>query len=134
MILDAGYLRFSDIAQHFLFNEQEYRRLPSALGESISSNVDDLTLHELYAWPFMNALKAGSGAVMCSYQRANNSYSCQNSKLLNGILKTELGFEGFVVSDWGGQQTGIASANAGLDIVMPDNGWWGKNLSQAVGN
>jgi len=124
----------SNFVQHFLFNEQEYRRLPSALGESLSSNVDDLTLHELYAWPFMNALKAGSAAVMCSYQRANNSYACQNSKLLNGILKTELGFEGFVVSDWGGQQSGTASANAGLDIVMPDNGWWGKNLSQAVGN
>ncbi|TVY84071.1 putative beta-glucosidase M [Lachnellula suecica] len=46
----------------------------------------------------------------------------------------ELGFEGFVVSDWGGQQTGIASANAGLDITMPTNGWWGKNLSDAVGN
>lgn len=100
----------------------------------MSSNVGDLTLHELYAWPFMNALRAGTGAIMCSYQRANNSYSCQNSHLLNGILKTELGFEGFVVSDWQAQQTGIASANAGLDIVMPDKGWWGKNLTEAVKN
>lgn len=115
-------------------NEQEYRRLPNQLGESMSSNVDDLTLHELYAWPFMNALKAGTGAVMCSYQRANNSYSCQNSKLLNGILKTELGFEGFVVSDWQAQQSGVSTANAGLDIVMPDGGYWGQNLSEAVTN
>ncbi|TVY91186.1 putative beta-glucosidase M [Lachnellula willkommii] len=128
---DSGVIACS---KHFLFNEQEYRRLPNELGESISSNVDDLTLHELYGWPFMNALRAGTGAVMCSYQRANNSYSCQNSKLLNGILKTELGFEGFVVSDWGGQQTGIASANAGLDIVMPNSGFWGGNLSQAIAN
>ncbi|KUJ06463.1 beta-glucosidase-related glycosidase [Mollisia scopiformis] len=121
-------------SKHFLFNEQEYRRLPNELGESMSSNVDDLTLHELYAWPFMNALKAGTGAVMCSYQRANNSYSCQNSKLLNGILKTEFGFEGFVVSDWQAQQSGVSTANAGLDIVMPDGGFWGKNLSEAVTN
>ncbi|KAJ5054593.1 uncharacterized protein L3040_000863 [Drepanopeziza brunnea f. sp. 'multigermtubi'] len=121
-------------SKHFLLNEQEYRRLPSALGESVSSNVDDRTIHELYLWPFMNALKAGTGAIMCSYQRANNSYACQNSKLLNGLLKTELGFEGFVVSDWQAQQSGISTANAGLDIVMPDSGWWGKNLTQAVTN
>lgn len=45
----------------------------------------------------MDSLRQNVGAVMCSYQRLNNSYGCQNSKVLNGILKTELGFEGFVV-------------------------------------
>jgi beta-glucosidase len=53
---------------------------------------------------------------------------------LNGILKTEFGFEGFVVSDWDGQYTGVASANAGLDLVMPDAGFWGGNLTTAVRN
>ncbi|KAI9740353.1 MAG: hypothetical protein M1834_004932 [Cirrosporium novae-zelandiae] len=120
--------------KHWLLNEQEYRRLPGDLGESISSNVDDRTLHELYSWPFMDALRAGAGAVLCSYQRANNSYACQNSKLLNGILKTELGFEGFVVSDWGGQQSGVASANAGLDVAMPGAEFWGTNLTNAINN
>jgi beta-glucosidase len=71
---------------------------------------------------------------MCSYQRANHSYGCQNSKLLNGVLKTELGFEGFVVSDWEAQHAGVASANAGLDIVMPDGGFWGNNLTRAINN
>ena len=71
---------------------------------------------------------------MCSYQRANNSYGCQNSKLMNGILKTELGFQGFVTSDWGAQHAGVASANAGLDLVMPDGGYWGNNLTQAINN
>lgn len=121
-------------AKHWLLNEQEWRRMPGDLGESLSSNVDDRTLHELYAFPFMDSLKEGVGSVMCSYQRANNSYGCQNSKLMNGILKTELGFEGFVVSDWQAQHTGIASANAGLDIVMPDGGFWGQNLTDAVNN
>ncbi|KAK7741998.1 hypothetical protein SLS53_004582 [Cytospora paraplurivora] len=120
--------------KHFLFNEQEYRRLPGDLGASISANVDDRTLHELYAFPFANALREGAGSVLCSYNRANQSYACQNSKLLNGILKTELGFEGFVVSDWTGQQSGVASANAGLDVVMPDGGYWGANLTDAVKN
>lgn len=53
------------------------------------------------ARPFQDAVFAGSGNIMCSYNRVNNSYGCANSKTLNGLLKTELGFQGFVVSDWG---------------------------------
>ncbi|KAH8433159.1 beta-glucosidase [Aspergillus melleus] len=121
-------------AKHWLLNEEEWRRNPGDMGESLSSNVDDRTLHELYAFPFMDSLKEGIRSVMCSYQRANHSYGCQNSKLLNGVLKTELGFEGFVVSDWDAQHAGVASANAGLDIVMPDGGFWGRNLTRAVNN
>ena len=66
-----------------------------------------------------DAIHAGSGTIMCSYNRLNNSYGCGNSKALNGILKTELGFNGFVVSDWFAQHSGVASALAGLDMVMP---------------
>ncbi|KAK4165657.1 putative beta-glucosidase M [Cladorrhinum sp. PSN259] len=122
--------------KHWLLNEQEFRRrFDDKYGEAVSSEVDDRTLHELYAWPFMDALKKGqAGAVMCSYQRANHSYACQNSKLLNGVLKTEFGFEGFVVSDWDGQTSGVASANAGLDLTMPNAGFWGDKLEQAVRN
>lgn len=72
---------------------------------------------------------------MCAYQRLNNSYSCHNSKSLNGLLKTELNFQGFVLSDWFGQHTGIASAMAGLDMAMPDKDlYWGANLTNAVHN
>lgn len=53
-------------------------------------------MHELYLWPFQDAVLAGSASIMCSYQRINNSYGCQNSKTLNGLLKTELGFQGKV--------------------------------------
>lgn len=63
------------------------------------------------------------------YNRVNNSYACQNSKILNGLLKSELGFQGFVVSDWNAQLTGISSANAGLDMAMPDSPYWQGNLS-----
>lgn len=63
-------------------------------------------MHELYMWPFADAVKAGVGAVMCVYTQANNSYGCQNSKLMNNLLKDELGFQGFVMSDWQAQHTG----------------------------
>jgi beta-glucosidase len=125
--------------QHFIGNEQELNRNPSINAdnetvESISSNVDDKTLHELYLWPFADAVRAGSGNVMCSYNRINNSYACQNSKTLNGILKEELGFQGFVVSDWGAQHTGVASTLSGLDMAMPNSIFWGENMTEAIHN
>jgi beta-glucosidase len=52
---------------------------------------------------------------MCSYNQVNNSYACGNSKLLNDLLKNELGFQGFVMSDWQAQASGVSSALAGMD-------------------
>jgi beta-glucosidase len=90
--------------KHYIGNEQETDRNPSGNVSSVSSNIDDKTIHEAYLWPFANAVHAGAGCIMCSYNRLNNSYACQNSKSINGLLKTELGFEGFVVSDWDAQR------------------------------
>ena len=130
--------------KHFVANEQEHFRQPWEWGlpNAISSNVDDRAMHELYAWPFGDAVKAGVASVMCSYNMVNNSYACGNSKLLNGILKDELGFQGFVMSDWLAQRAGVSTALAGLDMTMPGDGlrWangeslWGKELSKAVLN
>lgn len=130
--------------KHFVANEQEHFRQPWAWGlpHAISSNIGDRTMHEIYAWPFANAVKVGVASVMCSYNMVNNSYACGNSKLLNGILKDELGFHGFVMSDWLAQQSGVASALAGLDMTMPGDGlgWqdgdslWGPQLSRSVLN
>lgn len=73
--------------------------------------------------------------LVCSYQRVNNSYACHNSKAMNGLLKTELGFQGFVISDWEAQKVGVASALAGLDMTMPfGETYWGSHLVQAVHN
>jgi len=78
---------------------------------------------------------------MCSYQQVNNSYGCQNSYTLNYLLKGELGFQGFVMSDWSAQHSGVGSALAGMDMSMPgdvtfDSGtsYWGANLTVAVLN
>ncbi|KUJ07559.1 glycoside hydrolase family 3 protein [Mollisia scopiformis] len=126
--------------KHFIGNEQETNRIPgynnqSQRVEAVSSNINDKLLHEMYLWPFVDAIHAGAGSVMCSYNRVNNSYSCQNSKLLNGILKTELGFQGFVVSDWGALHAGYVAAQAGLDMVMPGPAnFWAGNLTASIAN
>ncbi|KAG2420488.1 beta-glucosidase [Aspergillus terreus] len=124
--------------KHFIGYEQETNRNPETVDgvdiASVSSNIDDKAMHELYLWPFQDAVHAGSVSVMCSYQRINNSYACQNSKTLNGLLKTELGFQGYVMTDWYGQHGGIAAANAGLDMVMPYTELWGSNLTDAISN
>jgi len=125
--------------KHFLAHEQEAHRLKTRTNHTPeahpgSSNVDDRTMHELYLWPFADSVRAGTGNIMCAYNRVNNSGACQNSKTLNGLLKTELGFQGFVVSDWGAQESGVGSALAGLDVVMPSSILWGANLTLAVNN
>lgn len=98
-------------------------------------------MHELYLWPFADAVRAGTGSIMCSYNQVNNSYACQNSYALNYLLKNELGFQGFVVSDWSGQHSGVSSALAGLDMTMPGDtafnsgdSFWGPNMTIAVLN
>lgn len=81
---------------------------------SVSSNVEDRTLHGLYMWLFANAVKASVANVMCAYNRVNSFWAYQN-----GLLKTELRFQSFIISDWMGTHTGYATAESGLDITMP---------------
>ncbi|KAK1148089.1 hypothetical protein N8T08_010727 [Aspergillus melleus] len=123
-------------AKHWLGNEQEHYR------ETISSNMPDRATHELYAWPFMDAIKANVASVMCSYNKVNGSWGCESDAILNKLLKEELGFPGHVLSDWNAQHTTINSAVSGLDMTMPGsdfnsprgNIFWGKNLEAAVAN
>ncbi|KAH9906814.1 glycoside hydrolase family 3 protein [Xylariomycetidae sp. FL2044] len=121
--------------KHFIGNEQEtYRQPNNGDIQSVSANIDDKTMHELYLWPFQDAVHAGTGNIMCSYNRVNNSYGCANSKTQNGLLKTELGFQGAVTSDWGALHAGVATALAGMDMVMPNSELWGDKLTEAVRN
>ncbi|CAG8330472.1 unnamed protein product [Penicillium salamii] len=123
-------------AKHWLGNEQEHNR------ETMSSNIGDRATHELYLWPFMNAVKANVASVMCSYNKFNQTWACESDAILNKLLKDELGFKGYVMSDWNAQHTGVNSALAGLDMTMPGsdfstprgNIFWGQNLVQAVSN
>ncbi|KAJ5093501.1 hypothetical protein N7456_009362 [Penicillium angulare] len=128
--------------KHFIGNEQEMYRMSSIITKGYSSNIDDRTLHELYLWPFAEGVRAGVGSVMAAYNDVNSSACSQNSKLINDILKNELGFQGFIMTDWFGHYTGVGSALAGLDMAMPGEGavpllgdsYWGSELSRSVLN
>lgn len=89
--------------------------------------VGEQALHEIYAAPFAAASAAGVAAIMCSYNKLNGEYSCGNGTSLNRILKHEIGFQGFVTSDWGAvhQNTAI---NGGVDMEMPGAGSWLPNF------
>jgi beta-glucosidase len=112
-------------AKHFIGNEQETNR-----GDG-DSQIDERTLHEIYYAPFEAAVRAGVGAVMCSYNRLGGIYACENPAALRD-LKSGMGFTGWVMSDWGATHSTVASANAGLDMEMPDDRYFGSALASAV--
>ena len=101
-------------AKHWVNNNQESART------SVSEVVDERTQFELYYPPFEAAVEAGVGSVMCSYNRVRRVWSCENPQTLQRDLKERLGFEGWVMSDWGA--THSTSINAGLDQEMPGPG------------
>jgi len=119
-------------AKHYIGNEQEKNR------DTINSVIDDRVNHELYLWPFAEAVKANVTSVMCSYNKFGGSWACESQQLLTALLKNELDFQGYVLSDWAAQHTTTGSANAGLDMTMPgdnfgDNNFlWGTALQNAV--
>jgi beta-glucosidase len=80
--------------------------------------VDDQTLHEVYVAPFDAAIRAGVSSIMCSYNRINDAFACGNESTLTKILREEIGFKGFVTSDWGATHA-VDFINAGLDMEMP---------------
>jgi beta-glucosidase len=88
--------------------------------DSDASNifVDDQTLHEVYVAPFDAAVKAGVASIMCSYNRVNGDFACGNKGTLTTILRDQVGFKGFVTSDWGATHA-VNFINAGLDMEMP---------------
>ena len=85
-----------------------------------NSVVDLRTMHEIYLPPFEAAVERGHvGTVMCSYVKTNGVYACESQDLLNDLLKKQLGFTGWVMSDWGATHSTAASLNGGLDQEMP---------------
>ena len=102
--------------KHFACNNQESLRM------TINSVVDERALREIYLRPFEIAIKkAHPWLVMSSYNRLNGEYTSENRRLLSDILRTEWGFEGAVVSDWGACNDRAAGIEAGLNIEMPSS-------------
>lgn len=86
--------------------------------DSYNVFVDQQALHEVYAAPFAEAVRAGVSSIMCSYNRVNGPFACDNADTLKSILKGEIGFKGFVTSDWGAVHS-VLFINQGLDMEMP---------------
>jgi beta-glucosidase len=108
--------------KHYAANNQEFERMAT------SSNLDERTLRELYLPAFEIAVKeAQPWSVMAAYNPVNHVYATENSLLLRDILRTQWGFEGFVVSDWGAIHDGVAGVNAGLSLEMPGSGDYLRN-------
>ncbi len=100
--------------KHFAANNQEFQRF------SISAEVDERTLREIYLPAFEKAVKkARPWTVMCAYNKLNGTFASEHRGLLTEILKEEWGFEGLVVSDWGAVRNRVAALKAGLDWEMP---------------
>lgn len=108
--------------KHYAANNQEFERMVT------SSNLDERTLHELYLPAFEIAVKeAQPWSVMAAYNPVNQVYATENTLLLRDILRSQWGFEGFVVSDWGAVHDGVAGVNAGLSLEMPGSGDYHRN-------
>lgn len=112
--------------KHLVCNDQEHDRM------SISVDVDDVTLREIYLRPFEMAVAARPWMVMAAYNRLNGIWCTEHHDLLTRILKQEWGFDGVVVSDWWATHS-VGAAAAGLDLEMPGPGrFLGGALADAV--
>jgi beta-glucosidase len=113
--------------KHYAVNDQDAGRIV------VNSIISKRAMRETDLLAFQIALKdSGAGAVMCSYNRINGTYACENHYTLTDVLKNDFGFKGFVVSDWGATQSTVKAAMAGLDVEMPGNDSFGEPLKKAV--
>src|SRR5271165_660005 len=116
----------SDV-KHYAFNDQETGRdIGNVIVSKRVGRETDLLAFEIAV------LEAKPGMVMCSYNKLNGDWACENSYLLNDLLKKTWGFQGFVVSDWGGTHSTAKAVMAGLDNEQPESRFLGDALKQAV--
>jgi beta-glucosidase len=115
--------------KHFAANTTEGNR------ESVSANMDEQTLREVYTRQFEIAIeKSDPACVMAAYNKVNNTYSAENQQLLTELLRNEWDWKGFVISDWGAVKSTLPSALAGTDLEMPNNMYFGSLLDQLPQN
>lgn len=132
----AGYVRGIQsegryaCPKHFAVNSQELRRM------AMNAVVDERTLREIYLTGFEIAVKEGGAkALMTSYNQVNGTYSNENTHLLKEILRDEWGYNGIVITDWGGSNDHIRGVVAGSDLEMPTPGMdSARQLVKAVQN
>jgi beta-glucosidase len=113
--------------KHYAFNDQE-------TGRNIGNvKLDKRSMRETDLLAFEIAVTEGQpGMVMCSYNKLNGDWACENRYLLTDVLKKKWGFQGFVISDWGATHSVAKAAAAGLDNEEPGNRYFGEELKKAV--
>jgi beta-glucosidase len=113
--------------KHYALNDQESGRT------AVNVNIDPRSMRESDLLAFEIGLRgSNAAAVMCSYNRVNGVYACENKYLLTDVLKKDWNFKGFVVSDWGGTHSTVKASAAGLDQEEPTDYFFGRLLKQAV--
>ena len=113
--------------KHYALNDQESGR------NAVDVSIDRRSMRESDLLAFQIALEiSDAGAVMCSYNRVNGDYACENQYLLGDVLKKDFKFKGFVLSDWGGTHSAAKASHAGLDQEQPGDYLYGDELKKAV--
>src|ERR1700736_2590251 len=113
--------------KHFAINDQETGRniVNAIISKRAMQESDLLAFH-------IGITIANPGAVMCSYNRINGDYACENNYTLHDVLKKDWGYQGFVISDWGGTHSTEKASAAGMDQEQPMADYFGPALTQAV--
>ena len=113
--------------KHYAINDQESGR------NAVNANIDKRSMRETDLRAFEIALEiSDAGAFMCSYNRVNGDFACENSYLLTDVLRKDFHFPGFVLSDWGGTHSTAKASHAGLDQEQPGKTFFGDALQKAV--
>jgi beta-glucosidase len=113
--------------KHYALNDQESGR------NSLNANISERVMRETDLLAFEIALNiSDAGAFMCSYNRVNGDFACENRHLLTDVLKEGFKFKGFVLSDWGGAHSTIKASHSGLDMEQPHELFFGDALKKAV--
>jgi beta-glucosidase len=113
--------------KHYAVNDQESGR------NAVNANIDKRSMRETDLRAFEIALSiSDAGGVMCSYNRVNGSFACENTYLLTDVLRKDFNFKGFVLSDWGGTHSTVKASHAGLDQEQPGKNFFGDALRSAV--
>ena len=130
----VGNLMKCEQAQHVIGDIKHYAMNDQETGRNIVNVVvSKRAMQESDLLAFHIAIDiAKPGAVMCSYNRVNGTYACENSYLLRDVLKHDWAFPGFVISDWGGTHSTSKAINAGLDQEQPMADFFGPKLKEAV--
>ena len=113
--------------KHYAFNDQESGR------NAVNVNIDKRSMRETDLLAFEIGIRDGNPAgVMCSYNRVNGDYACENKYLLTDVLKQDWKFPGFVLSDWGGAHSIAKASAAGLDHEEPNEYFYGDAMEKGL--